>query len=233
MTCDVMIFSAHPDDGEFIMGGTMIRLARAGKKIVHCSLSPSQMSTHGDLETREQEFKAAASVIGCESLMLDFMDTEIENDIPSRKRLARLIREHRPKIVFAPYHTNNLAENGGSVHRDHYTTGALVRDSIKLARLEKTVPDVPKHTVQRSFFYMLPRYMAPNIVVDVTPVIDDLQKLIRCYHTQMAINVRGIDVFDSLMTQKRAIGLSIGVKYAEQFITETPLRFGAEQFLDL
>lgn len=233
MTCDVMVFSAHPDDGEFVMGGTMIRLARAGKRILHVALTPSQMSTHGDMELRRREFEEASAIIGCTPLMLDFMDTQVENDTPSRTRIARLLREHRPAIVFAPYHTNPLAENGGSAHRDHYTTGALVRDAVKLARLEKTVPDVPKHTVQRSYFYMLPRNVLPNIIVDITPFLDDVEKLIRCYTSQMAINVRGIEVFDSLMTQKRAAGLIIGAKYAEHFVTDTPIRFEAEHFMEL
>ena len=233
MSCDVMVFSAHPDDAEFIMGGTMIRLAQAGKKIVHVSLTPSQMSTHGDMSRRLGEFEAAAKVIGATPIMLDFMDTEIENDVASRRKVAKVIRENQPKIVFAPYHTNPLAENGGAAHRDHYTTGGLVRDAIKLARLEKTVPEVPKHTVLRSYYYMLPRNVLPNAIVDVTPVIDKVQELIRCYKSQMAINVRGIEVYDSLMTQKRAAGLIIGAQYAEHFITDTPLRLEPENILSL
>lgn len=233
MSCDCLVFSAHPDDAEFQMGGTLIRLAEAGKSIVHVSLTPSQMSTHGDMTRRKAEFENAAKLYKGTAIMLDFNDTEVENDAVSRKRLARLIREYKPRVVFAPYHTNPLAESGGAAHRDHFTTGALVRDSIKLARLEKTVPDVPKHTVQRSYFYQLPRNVVPNIAVDVTPVLEKMQQLIRCYESQMAINVRGIDVFDSLMTNKRHSGLILGVPYAEDFITDTPLRFHAESFLSL
>lgn len=233
MSFDVMVFSAHPDDAEFIMGGTLIRMAQAGLKIIHICLTPSQMSTHGDMELRKGEFEAAAKHFNAATVMLDFMDTEIENDGTSRTRLARLIREHQPKIVFAPYHTNPLAENGGAAHRDHYTSGALVRDSIKLARLQKTVPDVAKHTVWRSYYYMLPRNVLPNVIVDVTPVIGELEKLIQEYHSQMAINVRGIEVFDSLMTQKRAAGLIIGAKFAENFHTDTPLKLEPENFLNL
>ncbi len=233
MSCDVMVFSAHPDDAEFLMGGTLIRLARAGKKIIHVSLTPSQMSTHGNVDSRRGEFEAAAKLFNAVPIMLDFMDTEVENNPVSRTRVARLIREHRPAVVFAPYHTNALAENGGSAHHDHYTTGALVRDAVKLARLEKTVPDVAKHTVLRTYFYMLPRNVVPNVVIDITEYIDDVEKLIACYNSQMAINVRGIGVHDSLMTQKRHAGLIIGAKYAEHFVTDTPLKLTPDDFLRL
>jgi N-acetylglucosamine malate deacetylase 1 len=226
-----MVFSPHPDDAEFGMGGTMIRMVHDGLSVLHVALTPSQMSTHGDIHTRRGEFEAAAKLIGADSLMLDFMDTEVENDAASRKKIAALIRQHKPKIVFAPYHTNPLADIGGLVHRDHFTSGALIRDAIKLARLEKTVPNIPKHTITRSFFYMIPRNVMPSIIVDITPVIDKYKELILCYKSQMAINVRGVGVQDALLIGKRSIGLTSGYEYGEQFVTEMPLNFNPNDFL--
>ena len=44
----------------------------------------------------------------------------------------------RPKIVFAPYHTNPFAETAGIANVDHYETGAIIRDAVKFARFNKS-----------------------------------------------------------------------------------------------
>ena len=229
-TYDILIFGAHPDDAEMSMGGTIIRLSDAGYKVLVVPLTHSEMSTFGDPVTREKEAQDAAKIMGVETEFLDFLDLHIENTPAAREKVVRVLRTYQPKIVFAPYHTNPLAEHGGVAHVDHYTTGSLVRDSVKLSRLQRFVPDIPKHTIHRTFFYMLPRNVLPAIVVDVSPVIDRAFEAIRAYKSQMEINFRGSPIEYNLQTSRAAVGLSIGAKFAEGFVTDTPLAFDPQQF---
>ena len=230
---DIIIFGAHPDDQEMAMGGTMIKFAEAGYKILSVSLTRSQMSTHGTVESREKEFKAAADYLGCDSLLMDFMDSEVENTPAARKLIARIIRERKPKIVFAPYHTNNLGDLGGIANVDHYATGSLVRDAVKMARLEKAVPDVEKHTVDKLYFYMLPRNVEPTLVVDVSDEIEKFKELLSSYQSQLEIKYQSNEIEHMLLTWRAALGTQIGVKFAEGFSVDMHLKMKPSTFFEV
>lgn len=230
---DVLVFGAHPDDAEMAMGGTMIRLVDQGFSLKQVILTPADMSTYGTPQSRVSEFKAACAAVGCSGEILDYKDTGVENTQEVRLRLARIIRQHTPAIVFAPFHSNPRGELGGVANVDHYTTGAAVRDAVKMARLEKTVPDVPKHTVKKLYFFMLPRDVLPTLYVDISDVMDRTMAAIRCYKSQMAINFIGNDIEHALQTRRAARGLDIGARFAEAFTTELPLILEPEQFFRL
>ena len=230
---DVLVVSAHPDDCEFAMGGTLIKMAQAGSKIFSLVLTESEMSTSGDVERRKRELAAACSIVGMQYEQWDLPDTGIDNTRENRLRVAKLIRQLKPRVVFAQYHTNPVGEMAGVAHVDHYTTGSLVRDAVKMARLEKTVPDVPKHTVSRLYFYMLPRQVMPTMLVDVSDVAERLQQLIGAYDSQLINKFGGLNLSDYLMTRRSNLGMDIGVRYAEGFITDVPLRMTPQSILAL
>ncbi len=230
---DVIVFSAHPDDAEFAMGGTLIKLTRCGYKVLHVSLTKGQMGTEGDVPTRMKEFARASEINGCEHLALDFLDTGVENNRESRLILAEIIRQRKPALVFAPYHTNPVGELGGIANVDHYTTGALVRDAVKMARLIKTVPHLPRHEIHKLYFYMLPASVLPTITVDVTNEMETAMQAMMAYATQIMHIAFGATVKDRLLTRRAALGLDIGTKYAEGFITDMKLVCEAKHFFEL
>ncbi len=230
---DILVFGSHPDDAEMAMGGTMIKLIRAGYSLKLISITRGEMGTYGDVEVRAKEFFAACKVVGCEGEFLDFPDSRVENTPDGRLRLAKIIRAHTPKIIFAPYHTNPLGELAGLANVDHYTTGALVRDAVKMARLEKTVPDFAKHQIQKLYFYMVPRDVYAQLYVDVSDVIEETTKAIATYATQMSIKPHGLDVQHTLRTKRAAAGIDIGVAFAERFTTDLPLVMTPQHFFTL
>lgn len=227
---DALVFGAHPDDAEMAMGGTMIRLTDAGYKVLSVTLTRGQMSTRGSVNERMKEFEAASEVIGCDGQALDFMDTEVTNTPEGRKKIAELIRRHRPRIVFAPYHTNPFGELWGIANVDHYACGGLVRDGAKMARLDKVVPDIPPHQIDQLYFYMLPRNVQANLLVDVSDVIDRTFEAIRCYQTQMDLVISGNRIEAILRTMRAHPAIAIGAEYAEGFTTELPLKMDADHF---
>ena len=231
--CDVLVVNAHPDDAEMWMAGTMIKLVEAGYSMVNLALTQSEMSTFGDIESRRKEFEAASHAIGCRPMMMDFPDTGIENNRESRIKLARVIRELRPKIVFAPYHTNPLGESRGIANVDHYEAGALARDAIKFARLQKTVPELEKHSVEKLYFFLLPRNIWPNIVVDVSDEMERVKQVISCYRSQMEIGFSGKGIEKILELRRANQGMQIGVDFAETFVTDQSLSFSAKHFFEV
>ena len=61
---DVVVFGPHPDDIEMSMAGTLIKLVRSGKRVLTVSLTRGENGTYGDIETRREEFEAAATTGG-------------------------------------------------------------------------------------------------------------------------------------------------------------------------
>ena len=230
---DVMVIAPHPDDAEMGMGGTMIKLCNSGYSVLSVCLTQGEMGTYGNVDIRRKEFETACRIVGCDSLMLDFPDTGITNDRESRVRLARLMREHKPKIVFAPYYENSKALPRGLVHVDHYTTGELVRDSVKFSRLKKIVPDLDAHEVHKLYFFMVPMHREANLFVDVTDVIEKVQESVKAYSTQMQIQFQDMYIDEAVNKMRIAAGLNIGRPYAERFVTDQPLLLKGSEFFDL
>lgn len=227
---DVVAFGPHPDDVEMGIAGTLIQMVRAGKSILNVSMTRGERGTYGTVEVRAEEFHRANALMGTTPLMLDFPDTAMVNDYEGKLRIAALIRRARPDLVFAPYHTNPFGHFDGSANVDHFATGELVRDGLKLARFRSLLPEQPPHGVPHLFYYMVPKHMSPTVVVDVTGVMEEVHAAIQAYATQMSIEKRGIAILDTLDVMRRYHGLRIHAKYGEAFYSDEALPFGPLEF---
>jgi len=227
---DVVIFGPHPDDVEMTMAGTVCLLTDAGKSVLNVSLTRGERGTFGTPEIRAGEFAEANRIMGTDGLLLDFPDTQVCNDPPGRLEIARVVRRHRPQVVFAPYHTNRFGHLDGTANVDHPATGAVVRDGLKMARFRNVLPELPPHEVPFLYYYMLPKDLHPTIVVDVTPVIERARAAILAYATQMSIRKRQNEVFELLDTIRRYHGLRIGRPFGEAFYSDEALAFGPHEF---
>src|SRR5512136_545812 len=103
---DVLAFGAHPDDVEFGMGASLVKFARSGRAVAVCVLTRGEAGTFGTPDQREREMRAAAARLGAAIDVLDFQDCRVIDTVESRMTIAEVIRRHRPRLVFAPYHTN-------------------------------------------------------------------------------------------------------------------------------
>ena len=101
---DVMVITAHPDDAEFGVAGTVARWTREGKQVVYVvctngnkgtsdrSLKPEDLA-----KIRQREQEAAAKTLGVQEVVfLGYHDQELEDTPEFRKQLVRLIRMYRP-----------------------------------------------------------------------------------------------------------------------------------------
>jgi LmbE family N-acetylglucosaminyl deacetylase len=228
---DVVVFSPHPDDSEMTIAGTMIRLARAGHTVFNVSLTRGEMGTYGTVETRKQEFLRANEVMGTVGHMMDFPDTGVMNDREGRLKIASFVRRHRPRVVFAPYHTNPYTHLDGTANVDHYAAGALVRDGLKLARFRRLLPDQPPHFVQRILYYMVPKDVRPTFVVDVSDLREEIHEAIKAYATQMEIHKGEVMILELLDTMRAFHGLRIHRPLAEAFLSDEALNLGPDEIL--
>src|SRR5215510_4982822 len=158
---DVLAFGAHPDDLEMSIAGTIARLTKSGRKVLMVSLTKGEASTYGTVETRAKEAAEAARILGADHLLLDFPDTRVENTPDARLELARLVRLHRPSLVFAPYHTSPGTHRDGRANTDHMAAGALARDALKVARFRRLLTDLEPWEVRRILYYIPPVGIVP------------------------------------------------------------------------
>ena len=132
-TTSALVVMAHPDDNEFVCGGTVAYLAELGWTI-HIVVTTSGNKGTKDIDmtpqklaaTREEEQRQAAAILGAdEPTFLGFPDGYIENTNELRGLIVRQLRIHRPDLVitwdgFRP----------GFNHRDHRRTGRATYDAI-------------------------------------------------------------------------------------------------------
>jgi bacillithiol biosynthesis deacetylase BshB1 len=230
---DAVAFSAHPDDAEMAMGGTLAALTAAGRRVAIVSLTRGELGTYGTPDDREREAAEAARILGCDVRLLDFPDGSIFDDVPNRHRLVEVVRDLRPRVVFAPYAYARTSHRDGRSNADHLATGLLVREACKLARFAKLFPMIPPHAVQRVYSYMLPDDVKPSWVVDVTAHVDTLEAAVRAYATQLAIDRWNEPILETLRTMRRAVGLRLGVPLGEGFLCEDAVGGSALALLEM
>jgi N-acetylglucosamine malate deacetylase 1 len=130
---DILAIAAHRDDVEQTCGGTLLKMAQRGYQTGILDLTQGEMGTRGTTEDRARE-AAAASKILCASWRraLDIPDGRVENTWGNRLKVARVIRELRPRVVILPYWKGR--------HPDHYTASILGYQACFLAGLAKLDP---------------------------------------------------------------------------------------------
>ena len=217
----LLVGLAHPDD-EVGAAGTICAQVARGDRVVVVWLTRGEMteafgpvSMEEVSRIREEHGRAAGELLGCETRFLDFRDTELEANVESARRVARLITEVKPDGVL----TWGDAWGRGMRHPDHQAAGKIFRDAITLARLAKVVAPEPPHRAPAPVFTIRGAYsQMPNVVVDVEPWLDRIHALARFYYERIGFgNAEWID------RRLRAAAEPHGLRYAEAFDAwETP-----------
>ena len=141
-----------------------------------------------------------------------------------------MVRKFRPRLIFAPYHTNHSYHKDGAAHPDHAATGTIVRSAVRYARFSglKDAAGEPWNA-EHILYYMVPRTRTPTLLNDVTPFMGEWESIARCHTSQMSL--RDGKVLEGLRRFREAYGNLLGVGYAEGFIVEEPLVFDLSLFM--
>jgi bacillithiol biosynthesis deacetylase BshB1 len=187
MAVDVLLFGAHPDDVEWGAGGSVPLLKARGASFGVADLTRGEMGSRGTSEERDKEAQEAASSMGAQFREnLGMPDCGVIDSVKNRKRIASVIRRHRPKLVLAPYWKDR--------HPDHAATGRLIRNSAVYCTLRKSNDPNPPHKPSSYLYYLLHHFTRPSMVVNISDVYDRKLELLRMHVSQFAKTAEGFGV---------------------------------------
>lgn len=126
-----LVVMSHPDDMEFICGGTVAKWAAAGCEVFLA------LGTRGDkgtsdptvagqqlMATREAEQRAADGILGVQDVFfLGFRDAELVPDLALREAITRVIRQVRPDALICQDPTARWSGQEYIQHPDHLAMG--------------------------------------------------------------------------------------------------------------
>lgn len=134
----ILCISAHPDDNEFVIGGSVARWAREGRDIAFClvttggaGVNEHTPSNEGLIPIREREQRAAARILGVKELMLlGYVDGTLVPTLGMRRDLTRVIRRWRPDVVVTSDPTVRYYGNEYLNHPDHRAVADVALDAV-------------------------------------------------------------------------------------------------------
>ncbi|HUS19817.1 MAG TPA: bacillithiol biosynthesis deacetylase BshB1 [Terriglobales bacterium] len=219
---DILAIAAHRDDVEQTCGGTLLKMAQMGHRTGILDLTQGELGTRGSAQDRANEAVDAARILKVTwREALDIPDGRVENTWENRLKVARVIREQRPRVVVLPYWKGR--------HPDHYTCSTLGYEACFLAGLTKlSVAEKHEAKAHRPFkivYATLYYDIRPTFVVDITDQFEARLESIYAYKTQFADQEAGRNDFpahaeirERVTAMARFYGMLAGVKYAEPFL---------------
>ncbi len=193
----ILALGAHPDDIEYGCGGTFLKFARKGMDIYFMVLTKGEFG--GDPETREKEQEEAMKLLGVKKIFWGgYTDTELPSERIVITKIDEVIEEVNPDEVYVNYIED--------IHQDHRM---LAECTLAATRY-----------VKRVFFYedYTSINFEPDIFVDVEDVLEEKQKLIEVYSSQVdKAYPTKLDMVESVKAIANFRGFQGKVKYAEGF----------------
>jgi bacillithiol biosynthesis deacetylase BshB1 len=234
---DILALAAHRDDVEQTCGGTLLKMAERGYRTGILDLTQGEMGTRGNADDRAHEAEAAARIlkVSCRHA-LDIPDGRVENTWENRLKVARMLRELRPRVLILPFWEGR--------HPDHYTAAVLGYEASFLAGLAKLpILDHPvaasgsrsfydfgaaglaPHRPFKIIYASLYRDVRPTFVVDITDQFETRFASLMAYKSQFTDQQAGSDIFPAqkeirarIESMARFYGMLGGVTYAEPFV---------------
>ena len=245
---DILAIAAHRDDVEQTCGGTLLKMAERGHRTGILDLTRGEMGTRGSAEDRAREASEAARILRASwREALDIPDGRVENTWENRLKVARVIRQTRPRIVILPYWKGR--------HPDHYTASKLGYEACFLAGLAKLNLDqalsrqhsafsqvasavasvvageeqtgagsLAPHRPFKILYATLYYDIRPTFVVDITDQFEARFESLMAYKSQFSDQESGKDIFPAreeirarIESMARYYGMLAGVTHAEPF----------------
>ena len=208
----VLAIGAHPDDIEIGIAGMTAQWTKEKIEVVYVDLTRAELSSNGDIETRQQEASAADSLLGVRRINLGFLDRGIDGSAEQLEAIVSLIRRERPTHLIYPYEVDR--------HPDHAACAHLVTEALFNAGIRKYLPDLDAYRPDSVYQYMINAYVEPDVCVDISDMIEVKKQALQCYASQFT-PVNGVQTpltdayVERVVARERHFGSLIGVSYAE------------------
>jgi LmbE family N-acetylglucosaminyl deacetylase len=225
-----LVVVAHPDDCEFLCGGTVAGWTAASASVTLVVATDGAKGSHdpslpdADLaETRRAEQREGAAVLGIgEVRFLDAPDGGLERTGAIVLEVVRTIRSSRPDVVvgFDPWRLYEL-------HPDHRAAGWIACDAVFRAKEPRLDQDLAATGLPpwrpQELWLLAPQ--EPNHVEDVSDRLETKLRAMLCHRSQYATSM-GISLEDPgsaarfeerLRANAAAVGEPAGFRYGEPF----------------
>ena len=193
----VMVITAHPDDAEFTVAGTVARWTREGVTVIYVICTDGSRGSNDPEVKPEQlvgirraEQEAAARILGVEEVVfLGYEDGSLEPTLALRRDLTREIRRYRPDIVVCPDPTVRYYGDSYLNHPDHRAAGSAALDAVfPSARTRYIFPELlaeglEPHKVREVY---VRGALAPNLWVDISDTIELKIAALREHESQVS-----------------------------------------------
>ncbi|QGJ69856.1 1D-myo-inositol 2-acetamido-2-deoxy-alpha-D-glucopyranoside deacetylase [Planctomycetales bacterium 10988] len=218
---DILVIAPHPDDAELGMGGAIAQWTKTGVQVGIIDLTTGEPTPYGDRETRVQETEVANQALGSPwRKNLGLPNRSLVADLEARRKITGVIRETRPRWLFAPYWED--------AHPDHVAATELIEAARFWSKLSKSDLPGERHFPERIYYYYcvhLKLAYQPSFILDISDTWEQKIASIRAYESQF-ITGRPTEpptFLDQLHHQAAYWGGLIGRKYGEPFATREPL----------
>jgi N-acetylglucosamine malate deacetylase 1 len=231
--------AAHPDDVEFFMSGTLMRLGQAGYElhiltIANGSCGSMELGPEEIARVRRKEARAAAHAIGATYHEGLANDMEIFFERPLLAKVAAVMREVAPEIL--------LVHSPQDYMEDHQNAARLAVTAAFARGMPNFLTDPPRPPVDQpvTVYHAQPHGncdplrhpIVPEIFVDVTDLIADKRTMLAHHESQKRWldETQGIGSYlDAMAEICREIGdLSGRFTYAEGWRRRLHYGFCAE-----
>jgi LmbE family N-acetylglucosaminyl deacetylase len=221
----ILCISAHPDDNEFLIAGSVARWARQGRHVAFClvtaggaGVNEHTPSPENLVPVRERETRAAARILGVKDVIfLGYADGTLEPTLGLRRDLTRVVRRVRPDVVVCGDPTVRFYGNEYLNHPDHRAVASAALDAVfPSAETSAIFPELlgeglPPHKVRQVFITGSPE---PDVFVDIATTLTVKCRALRAHRSQVGT---GDWVEPLLKGWALRDGKRGGVRYAEAF----------------
>jgi LmbE family N-acetylglucosaminyl deacetylase len=200
-----LVLFAHPDDAEFMCGGTVARWTREGCEVHYVCITDGSAGSNEPGVTREE----------LRPIRERELDGLLEVNVDTRRKVCREVRRLRPDVIVAPDPSRLWFGSGYINHSDHKRAGELALCAI--------MPDAPTRPMFPELLeeglepFEVPNlYLSmnePELVVDVTEVMDLKLKALAQHASQLDIE----ETETWVRERAKQIGEPAGVAYGEGF----------------
>ncbi len=189
-----------------------------------------ELSTRGNLQSRNKETIAASSLLGIsvrENLKIS--DGNIEINKNNREKVIRILRKYKPDIIFAPYPYDR--------HPDHINAGNLIREAAFYSGLNKIkTGKLESHRPEKVFYYRNAYDMPVSFIFDISTVFKKKIDVLKCYNTQFYnSNSSEPETFISTMlfdkeieARARHFGFKIGAEFGEPYFIHDAIKINED-----
>lgn len=238
---NVLAIAAHPDDIEFVMSGTLLRLARLGwnvhyMNIANGCLGSMVMPREETAKTRLAEAIEAANLIPAIHYPPICDDMAIAYTPENFAKVTAVVRQAKPTIV--------LTHSPVDYMEDHETACRLAVSATFSKGMPNFVssPSIPPCEGEVAIYHASPHgnctplreKIEPHLYVDTTDLLQKKQALLACHRSQqqwLDTTQKMSSYLETLVDLDRQRGAISGrFEYAEAFRQRLHFGFSAENF---